>query len=196
MGFERFLFGVFYRVGFTPWEGHGQAARLRDLVEGPNRLPPGRALDIGCGTGDASIYLARHGWHVTGLDFVNRALARARRKAAAAGVNVRFVQGDATRLASYGLGPFDLVVDNGCLHGLSDEGRDAYVRDVTGVVSPGGRLIVAGFPEAKRRGPRGFNQPEIERRFAAGWKLLQAGIDPNVSNHAHDPIAVYELQRN
>ena len=195
MGIERFLFGIFYRVGFTPWEGHEQPARLRDLVEGPNRLAPGRALDIGCGTGDGPIYLARHGWNVTGLDFVNRALARAKDKAAAAGVKARFLQADATQLASYGLGQFELVIDNGCLHLLSDEGRSSYVRDVTNMVSSGGRLIIAGFLEGKRRGPRGFNQPEIERRFAGGWRLLQSGVDPNLSNDANDPIAVYELQR-
>ncbi|KAA8946883.1 methyltransferase domain-containing protein, partial [Mycobacterium sp.] len=70
------LFRIFYTVGFTPWDGHPQSATLRNLVEGTGHtpvLPPGSALDLGCGTGDASIYLARHGWHVTGVDFVGKA---------------------------------------------------------------------------------------------------------------------------
>lgn len=95
------MFGVFYRVGFTPWEGHKLPSRLCDLVEGAGALPAGRALDIGCGTGDTSIYLARHGWDVTAIDFVKRALARGSAKAEAAGVTVHFVRADATKLGWY-----------------------------------------------------------------------------------------------
>ena len=195
MNLARLMFGLFYRIGFTPWEGHTLPARLTALVEGPAAAAPGRALDIGCGTGDTSIYLARHGWDVTAIDFVKQVLARTRAKAAAAGVSVRTMYADATKLASYDLGgPFQLVVDNGCLHALSDEGRSAYVRDVTAMVPSGGRLIIAGFLEGKRRGPRGFNREEIERRFSS-WELLSSGVDTDVSNDANDPIAVYELRR-
>ena len=76
------LFRAMYRVGFTPWDGHPLAKSLHDLVEGNGSpaLPAATALDIGCGTGDASIYLAQHGWQVTGVDFVPRALAKARAK--------------------------------------------------------------------------------------------------------------------
>lgn len=196
MNFTRLLFEVFYRIGYTPWEGHTVPAALTRLVEGADRLSPGRALDVGCGTGDSSIYLARHGWEVTGLDFATAALGRARHKAAAAKVPVRFMQADATKLETYGLGAdFRLVVDNGCLHGLSDEGRDAYVRGLTSTVPSGGRLVLAGFLPGKRRGPRGFDQDEIVRRFSPGWELLSGGTDTDMSNDPSDPIAVYALRR-
>jgi SAM-dependent methyltransferase len=192
----RLLFELFYRFGFTPWEGHKLPSAMTSLVEKPAAFPPGRALDIGCGTGDASIYLARHGWTVTAIDFVPAALNRARKKADAAGVNIRFLQADATKLTSYGLGDnFRLFVDNGCLHGLSDDGRDSYVRAVTTMAAPGARLILAGFLEGKRRGPRGFNQAEVEKRFAPQWELLSSGVDQAVSNDPGDPIAVYHLRR-
>ena len=80
---QRLWFGVMYRIGFTPWEGHALPARLRSLVERPAALPPGRAVDLGCGTGDASIYLSQHGWDVTAIDFVEAALKKARGKGAA-----------------------------------------------------------------------------------------------------------------
>ena len=102
-----------------------------------NALAAGTALDIGCGTGDNSIYLAKHGWQVTGVDFVARAVDKARAKASANNLDIKFAQADATRLSSEGVGTnFDLIVDNGCLHGMSDEDRDAYVREVTAVAAP------------------------------------------------------------
>ena len=76
---------------------------LRELVEGTDTLSPGSALDVGCGTGDASIYLAQHGWQVTGVDFTPKALDKARAKAGAAGVPVDFVHADVTHLSQAGI---------------------------------------------------------------------------------------------
>ena len=90
---DRLMFGLMYLIGFTPWEGHKLPTRLRDLVEGKYVLPKGKALDLGCGTGDTSIYLAQNGWDVTAIDFVQRAVKRAQTKAAAAGVKVRYHPG-------------------------------------------------------------------------------------------------------
>src|SRR5271165_3162796 len=114
------LFRIFYGVGFTPWDGHAQVSSLLELIEGTadtSALPPGAALDVGCGTGDSSIYLAQHGWQVTGVDFVPKALAKARAKAQARQASVNFVQADVTHLSSArGVGTgFTLIVDNGCL---------------------------------------------------------------------------------
>lgn len=61
MSSRHLLFGLLYRLGFTPWDGHPLAQSLRDLVEGDNALRPTTALDLGCGTGDNAIYLAKHG---------------------------------------------------------------------------------------------------------------------------------------
>jgi len=197
MDVNELKYRLFYWVGFTPWDGHALPARLRELVEGSPPLPAGKALDVGCGTGDTSIYLARHGWDVTGFDFVKTPLGKARAKTAAAGMPVRLLQADVTKLDSYGIGSgFQLIVDNGCLHGLSDEGRAAYVRQITAAAAPNATLLLAGFTERKRtRGPRGYDRPEIERRFAADWQLLGSWQDPAVSTRPDDPIFVYELRR-
>ena len=139
MASRNMLFRAMYRVGFTPWDGHPLAKSLHDLVEGNGSpaLPAATALDIGCGTGDASIYLAQHGWQVTGVDFVPRALAKAHAKAQTRQSSVNFVQADVTHLSSArGVGTgFTLIVDNGCLHNLTDKDRDAYVREVTAVAA-------------------------------------------------------------
>jgi 2-polyprenyl-3-methyl-5-hydroxy-6-metoxy-1,4-benzoquinol methylase len=173
-----------YRVGFTPWDGHPLPKSLHDLVEGNDApaLPAATALDIGCGTGDTSIYLALHGWQVTGVDFVARALAKARAKAQARQVSVNFVQADVTHLSSAGVGTgFTLIVDNGCLHNLTDKDRDAYVREVTAVAAPDARLLIGGLDPGEQFGVQGITRAEIERRFTPAWSLLSAGDAPEMA---------------
>jgi SAM-dependent methyltransferase len=129
LGSKHTLFRLFYRLGFTPWDGHPLAQSLRNLVEGNElpALPAGDALELGCGTGDTSIYLAKKGWRVTAVDFVPTPLEKARVKAGAE--NVNFVQADVRQLRQNGIsGPFRLIVDNGCLHNMNDNDRDAYGR--------------------------------------------------------------------
>ena len=102
MASRQLLFKTFYRLGFVPWDGHPLPKSLQDLVEGENALAAGTALDIGCGTGDNSIYLAKHGWQVTGVDFVAKAVDKARAKGSANKLDIKFAQADATRLTSEG----------------------------------------------------------------------------------------------
>jgi ubiquinone/menaquinone biosynthesis C-methylase UbiE len=181
MSSKHLLFKLMYRLGFTPWDEHPLATSLRTLVEGDDALQPGAALDIGCGTGDSAIYLAQHGWRVTGVDFVDKALDKARTKAAAKQVAVDFVHADATRLSSEGVGTdFTLIVDNGCLHGMSDEDRDAYVREVTKVAAPDARLLIVAFPPGSFP-VRGIAPADVEQRFSQGWQPLSAGREPGLS---------------
>src|SRR5207248_8252043 len=91
-------------------DGHELSPLLVAAVE-KGELPKGAALDLGCGTGDYAIYLARKGWTVTGVDLVAHAVERAQRKARAAGLDVRFKRGDITRLGEMGLGRFQLLLD-------------------------------------------------------------------------------------
>jgi SAM-dependent methyltransferase len=194
------LFRVFYRLGFTPWDGHPQSATLRGLVEGPDALPPRSALDVGCGTGDASIYLAQQGWQVTGIDFVPKALDKARAKARAANVAVNFVQADVTHLSQAGIGSgFELIVDNGCFHGMSAHDRDLYVNQIAAVAAPGARLVMVAFEPSGRFGPTGVEQSEIERRFTPTWTLLSATDEPRWANGnrfaARFHVRTYLLQR-
>src|ERR1700733_2820179 len=178
MSSKHTLFRIFYRLGFTPWDGHPIAKNLQDLVE---ELPAGKALDLGCGTGDSSIYLAEHGWKVTGVDFVPKALEKARAKVGAADASVNFVQADVTHLSQAGIGAdFQLIVDNGCLHNMSGDDRDAYVREVSAVAAPDARLLIVTFVPGGRFGVPVIDPAEMERRFAPGWTQLSAGHEQDL----------------
>ena len=193
---RQLLFNVMYRVGFAPWDGHPLAESMRNLIEGQDALPAGRALELGCGTGDASIYLAEHGWKVTGVDFVAKAVGKAEAKAAASKVAVTFVRADVTRLSSEGVGSgFDLIVDSGCLHGMSAGDRDAYVREVTAVAAPDARLLLVEFVPGASYGVPGIEPAEVQRRFAADWTLLSSGDEPALDHNGKNPARHYLFQR-
>jgi SAM-dependent methyltransferase len=196
MASRQLLFRTFYRLGFVPWDGHPLAKSLQDLVEGDGALGPGAALDLGCGTGDSSIYLAKNGWRVTGVDFVARAVDKARAKAEANKVAVNFVRADVTRLRSGGIGStFGLIVDNGCLHGMSPDDRDAYVREVTAVAAPDARLLLVEFVPGGTYGVPGIDPDEVKRRFAADWTLLSSGSESALDHNGKDPARFYLFAR-
>ena len=69
------------------WSGNPNQALVTEVAD----LVPGRVIDVGCGEGADAIWLAQHGWHVTGLDPSAKALARARSAAQEAGVEVEWV---------------------------------------------------------------------------------------------------------
>jgi SAM-dependent methyltransferase len=196
MASRQLLFKTFYRLGFVPWDGHPLAQSLRDLIEGDRALTPGTALDLGCGTGDNSIYLAKHGWQVTGVDFVAKAVEKARAKAEANKLTVNFARADVTRLSSEGVGTnFGLIVDNGCLHGMSPEDRNAYVREVTTVAAPGARLLLVEFVTGGSYGVPGIDPDEVKTRFAADWALLSSGDEPALDHNGKNPARHYLFQR-
>lgn len=198
MGAKRLLFRAMYWLGFTPWDDHPLARGLRELVEGNGSpaLSPATALDLGCGTGDNSIYLAQHGWQVTGVDFTPKALQKARAKADANNVSVTFVHADVTRLSSTGVGSgFTLIVDNGCIHGMSDHDRVAYAREVTAVTTPDARLLIVAFTPGAVFGVRGIEQTGVERLFSPGWMLLSAETESDQPTDGGHPMRRYLLAR-
>jgi SAM-dependent methyltransferase len=86
-----------YRTGDVPWDHEQPPPEVIALAE---ELAPGQALDLGCGYGRASIYLAQRGWTVVGVDFIPEAIDGARARAGAAGVSDRvdFYVASVTRL--------------------------------------------------------------------------------------------------
>lgn len=166
---------LLYLVGLTPWDQDdvpGPLTALADELSGT----PGRALDLGCGTGRDAVYLAGRGWTVTGVDGVPKAIDRARRRAQNAGAEVTWVLGDVTALESLGIGDgYQLVLDRGCFHGLSDEGRRRCAEGITAVTAPGARMLMYAFqPRSRGMGPEGISREELEGYFRDRWRLVSA----------------------
>jgi SAM-dependent methyltransferase len=183
--FTNLRFRLMYRRGLTPWDSGVPPPELIEVIEGKRRLPTGRALDVGCGTGTTTVYLASHGWQVTGVDFVPRAIRAARTKAAAAQLSVAFLVGDVTRLHEYPIEPgFDLLFDQGCFHSLPEAAQPAYAHEVTRMARSGATYLLYAFgrqsEEPRRRFfPKGVTPDEVGARFS-DFELVEArpGTDP------------------
>jgi SAM-dependent methyltransferase len=167
---------LFYRLGFAPWESRDVAEMWRPLLEGPDLPAPGRALDVGCGSGRDAVYLAKRGWRVTAVDNVDKALTSANARAAEEGVEVHWVRGDVAELGRLGLEPgYDLLYDVGCIHGLSDSARRGAAAGLTQLAAPGATLLIGAF-KANRHPflPRGMSKDDVVALLQDGWDLQES----------------------
>ncbi len=176
-----FAYKLLYAVGYTPWEHPARLQAVNEHVaalferEEQGRRPPyGQALDLGCGSGYWAVELARRGWQVTGVDFVPKALRRARERAREAGVELQLVEGDVTKLETSGVGSgFRLLLDFFLFHDeLTDEQRVAMGREVTAIAAPGATLLTTAWAPG-RRGPlpRGASRGDIEAAYPS-WTVI------------------------
>src|SRR5512143_3884022 len=122
----------------TPWDSGITPPEIVSVIES-GKVPIGRALDLGCGTGTNAIYLAQHGFTVTAIDVSRRAVALAKRKTRSAHLTgrVQVERGDVTLLRRWVTGQsIDFACDIGCFHTLSAEARQRYVSALTAVLKP------------------------------------------------------------
>jgi SAM-dependent methyltransferase len=171
-----------YRFGFHPWEeAESQAkfaerlAALLDATESGERSH-GAALDLGTGSGVWAVWLAQRGWTVTAIEIVERALERAGVRASETAVDVRLVLGDVTNLSPEAVGSgFDLFLDTGTFHGLTETERAAMARGIRAIAAPGATLLVLAW-SPRRRGPlpRGANRDDLATAFG-GCEITDEG---------------------
>jgi cyclopropane fatty-acyl-phospholipid synthase-like methyltransferase len=165
MTIDRQVFENAY-AGQAPWDIGKPQKPFIDMADEIS----GSVLDAGCGTGDTALFLAGRGRQVTGIDFLEEPIRRAKRKAAERGLPVAFLVKDALTLKDWSE-RFDNVVDSGLFHVLSDEDRTKYVAGLAKVLKAGGRLFLMCFSDQEpgTQGPRRVSKKELYDAFAQGW---------------------------
>jgi len=173
-----------YSIGFHPWEDAAsdppfveKASQLFDREEQGREIPFGRALDIGTGSGIWGIELAKRGWEVTGVDLIEKALARARDRVRRANVEVRLIRGDVTALSESSVGSgFRLILDTGTFHDFDADQRVAMGKGVEAVAGLDATILLLAWPKRRRPLIRGVSRDEIEAAFP-GWMITD--VEPS-----------------
>ena len=168
--FRRLSFELWY-LRHPPWESGIVPPEVMEFI---GTHSPGRALDLGCGSGTSSLALARAGWIVCGVDYSRGAIRMARQKARIAGLSVDFHVCDVTHLPqSLRLVSYDLVLDIGCYHGLNTRERGVYLNTLEGLLAPGGIWLMYGFftpQENPDPGESLCNQQKLGKRMRLAWR--------------------------
>jgi len=184
-----------YRDGDIPWD---HELPPPEVIAVAAELPPGRMLDLGCGTARACVYLAARGWQADGVDFVPEAIALAEERVRRAGVahRVRLFTAPVTSLPFLN-DAYDLVLDVGCMHGMSGEELQAYAGEVIRLTRPGGLyLLFAHLNDGtSSEMSRWIAKGEVERLFIPAFTVerVEYGV-----THVCDttwPSAWYWLRR-
>src|SRR5262245_21356810 len=155
-------------AGPAPWDIGKPQQPFRDVAD---RIT-GSVLDAGCGTGDTALFFAGRGCQVTGIDFLEVPIQRAKQKAAERGVRVTFLVKDDLTLNDWSE-RFDSVIDSGLFHVLSDDDRRRYVEALATVLKPRGRVFLMCFSDEEpgTQGPRRVSKEELHAAFAGGWNV-------------------------
>lgn len=138
-----------------------------------NDTQPGRALEIGCGTGTNSVWLAEQGLEVNGIDLAPLAVERAQERARAAGVKADFLVADVLQLAAPAE-PFAFFFDRGCYHAVRQSGPQLYAPAVARQLAAGARgLILAGNArEPHDPGPPVVTEEQIRSELGLAFRIL------------------------
>jgi SAM-dependent methyltransferase len=142
-----------YESGDTPWDIGKPDFNLIQTVT-TMAIEPCTALDIGCGTGDNSIWLCQKNFQVIGIDISEIAIQKAIEKASKANIKCTFIVIDFLTNKVEG-GPFGFVFDRGCFHSLnSDEERQGFAENVADHLKKDGLwLSLVGNADEPRHGP-------------------------------------------
>jgi SAM-dependent methyltransferase len=125
-----------------------------------------RILDIGCGAGTNSLYLAKAGFRVTGIDLAEGAIDAARTRAADAGLRVDFRVADALNLP-FPEAHFGGAIDIGCFHAIPVELRRRYSKEVGRVVHPRRAFVLSWVAREHRTDFGPPHRPSLEEAAAA-----------------------------
>lgn len=143
----------------APWTNKNPPEILVSLIE-DKMIKKGEVLDVGCGEGFYSIYLAKKGFSVTGIDISEKAIKLAKKNAKKAKVKVKFKSLNLLDLKNLG-GKFDFILEWAVLHHVEPKKRKKYVREVFNKLKKHGRYLSVSFNEQLK----GFGEPSQKIRI-------------------------------
>ncbi len=167
------MFELRYIIGNTPWDTGVSPPELIAYLE---ENPPGRALDLGCGTGTNAITMHSYGWDVIGVDSSYFAIRRALEKTIVHARAVDFRRLDVSKLRGID-GYFELILDIGCFHSLSPKARSHYAQRLSQLIHPAGTyLLYTWLSDPGGPGDLAPSEVEIEQTFSPIFQQISREI--------------------
>ena len=155
--FNRWIHFNLRYLGQPPWD---TGISPPELIEYLHRTAPGKALDVGCGTGTNLLTIASFGWTVVGIELAWISVLKARARLKQAGAAGRVICGD----VSGGVRPgadFNLVLDIGCYHSLAPQARAAYRRNLARWLKPGGAFLLYAHRKTSPADAHGITEEDF-----------------------------------
>ena len=172
---ERINWNQRYATRDTPWDSGRPSLELHRVLE-EYQIPPGDALELGCGTGTNAIFLAQRGFRVTALDISPLAIEQAQAKGRASGVSVHFMVADLLSPPDLGR-RYSFVFDRGLYHSVRETGLEPLLRTLEQVTAAGGLMLAltgnANDTAPADRGPPRVQAEEICREMGGLFELVQ-----------------------
>ena len=174
------MFTQRYQSQDMPWDTGITPPEIEQIVR---ELPPGKALDLGCGTGTNVRFLLQHGWQADGVDFVAEAVTLAQAKLADFPPDAASVScWDVTRLDKCDAlrAPYDLVVDIGCGHGVGAAKQAKYAQDVAALLKPGGTFMLFTHFRTPER-DFGWTPADVRHLFSQHFSIVWEALNDDTT---------------
>lgn len=160
-----------YPLEDLPWELGKPRQILVDLVE-KALLKKGKALDLCCGAGTNTVYLAQKGFEVTAVDISSKAIEYAKKKAEQAHVKIKFMMQNFVKLP-FKVSEFDFIFDMGCFHHVKIEDRSTFIGGVHRVLKKGGVYLLVCFSYRNGVAWNHFTKEQIVKLFSSQFKIVE-----------------------
>jgi len=172
MSYEEWDEAYAHDLSELPWELGKPRPQLVKLVESGIIKQGSRALDICCGAGTNTVYMASKGFVVSAIDISPRAIAIAKEKAKKAGVKINFKTGSSVELP-YGDEEFDFVFDMGCFHHIYPEDRERFIEGVHRVLTKGGKYFMTCFSRRNGTAWNHFTEEHLRSIFSQLFSIIE-----------------------
>jgi len=159
-----------YPLEELPWELGKPRKVLADLITS-GKVKPCKALDVCCGAGTNTVYLAQRGFDVAAIDISKQAIKFAKQKMREADVEIQFVLGNFVTLPMREE-EFEFVFDMGCFHHVVVEDREKFIKGLCRVLKPKrGKYLLVCFSD--RNGPawNHFSKEQLVNYFSGQFKF-------------------------
>lgn len=189
-----------------PWAERGIPEEVPRAIKCGWLPASGDVLDIGCGLGDVAAWFAHNGYTSVGIDIAESAILKATRRHGAKPPTLTFAATDICSRVPEG-GPFDVLLDRGCLHGIPPAMQTAYVRNLLAVSGPRARMMLfmrihreKGFFRQSRFFrwcERKLHENRVRRIFAGSFRVARSEIVDLTGANADSamPGVLYFLER-